>query len=107
MAKSQLRNDRLAIREWRRLVLDVVTEMNSLRVSSPLSEQIGSTIQQRTGSRVRGLQIDVTERDIAISGRVDAYHVLQLVLEVVKDLQAEYRVPVCVQVQVIQRPAVT
>ena len=85
-------------------MLDVVTEMNPLRNSSPLSEQIGSTIQQRTDSRVRGLQIDVTERDITVSGRVDAYHVLQLVLEVVKDLQAEYRVPVCVQVRVVQSP---
>ena len=85
-------------------MLDVVTDMNSRRNSSPLSEQIGSTIQQRTDSRVRGLQIDVTERDITVSGRVDAYHVLQLVLEVVKDLQAEYRVPVCVQVRVVQSP---
>lgn len=72
---------------------------------SHLSEQIGSTIQQRTHSRVRGLQIDVTERDITVSGRVDAYHVLQLVLEVVKELQEESRVAVCVQVQVSQRPA--
>ena len=88
-------------------MLDVVTEMNSLRDSKSLSEQMGATIRQRTHSRVRGLQIDVTERGIAVSGRVDAYHVLQLVLEVVKDLQVESRVPVCVQVQVIQRPAAT
>ena len=88
-------------------MLDVVTDMDSQRDSSQLSEQMVSTIQQRTDSRVRGLQIDVTERGITISGRVDVYHVLQLVLEVVKDLQAEYRVPVCVQVQVIQRPAAT
>ncbi len=88
-------------------MLEVVTEMNSPGASSHLSEQMGAAIQQRTHSRVRGLQIDVTERDITISGRADANHVLQLVLEVVKDLQAEYRVPVGVQVQVIQRPAVT
>ena len=88
-------------------MFDVVTERNSLRDSSHLSDQIGATIQQRTDSRVRGLQIDVTERGITVSGRVDVYHVLQLVLEVVKDLQAEYRVPVCVQVQVVQRPAAT
>ena len=86
-------------------MLEVLTDMNPLRDSRHLSEQIGSTIQQRTDSRVRGLQIDVTERDITISGRVDAYHVLQLVLEVVKDLQAESRVPVCVQVQVVQSPS--
>ena len=88
-------------------MFDVVTEMNSLRDSSHLIYQIGATIQQRTDSRVRGLQIDVTERGITVSGRVNAYHVLQLVLEVVKDLQAEYRVPVCVQVQVVQRLAAT
>ena len=88
-------------------MFDVVTEMDSLRDSSELSDQIGATIQQRTDSRVRGLQIDVTERGITVSGRVNAYHVLQLVLEVVKDLQAEYRVPVCVQVQVVQRLAAT
>ncbi len=88
-------------------MLDVVTEMNSLRSSKSLIEQMESTIQQRTHSRVRGLQIDVTESDITVLGRVEVYHVLQLVLEVVKDLQAEYRVPVCVQVQVIQRPAAT
>ena len=86
-------------------MLDVVTDMNSLRDSSHLSDQIGSTIQQRTDSRVRGLQIGVTERGITVSGRVDVYHVLQLVLEVVKDLQAEYRMPVCVQVQVVQSPS--
>lgn len=83
-------------------MFDGVTEMNSLRDSRPLSEQMGSTIQQRTDSRVRGLQIDVTERGITVSGHVDVYHVLQLVLEVVKDLQTECRVPVCVQVQVVQ-----
>ncbi len=88
-------------------MLEVLTDMNPLRDSRHLSEQIGATIRQRTHSRVRGLQIDVTERDITVSGRVDAYHALQLVLEVVKDLQAEYRLPVCVQVQVIQRPAAT
>lgn len=87
-------------------MLEIVTDMNSLHDSSPLSEQMESTIQQRTHSRVRGLQIDVTVRGITVSGHVEAYQVLQLVLEVVKDLQAEYRVPACVQVQVDRKSVV-
>ena len=80
-----------------------VTEMNSLCNSNHFSEQIGAAIQQRAHSQVRGLQLDVTEQEITVFGRVGSYHALQLVIEVVKELQAEYRVPVRVQVQVFKR----
>ena len=86
-------------------MLDVVTEMNSRRDSSHWSEQMGATIQQRTHSQVRGLQLDVTEHEITVIGRVGSYHALHLVIEAVKVLQAEYRLPVRVQVQVFKRIA--
>lgn len=85
-------------------MLKVVSEMKPGNESQQWVKQIGSTIQQRTHSRVQGLQIDVSDHEITVFGRVGTYHVLQLALDAVKDLQAEYRVPVRVQVQVFQQP---
>lgn len=71
-----------------------------------LSQQVSSRIQQRTHSRVQGLQIDVSQNEISVFGRVGSYHVLQLALEEANELQSEYRVPVRVQVQVFQKPSI-
>lgn len=73
--------------------------------SEQFSEQIGTAIRQRTHSQVRDLQIDVNEQQVTVIGRVGSYHVLQLLIESVKELQAAYLLPVRVQVQVLKRSA--
>lgn len=84
-------------------MFEIIPQTPLLCSSDQFSEQIGTAIQQRAHSQVRDLQIDLTERDITVSGRVGSYHALQLVIEAVKELQAEYRVPVRVQVRVFNR----
>lgn len=87
-------------------MLKIHSETKRWSESSFLSPQIGSKIQQRTHSRVQGLQIDVSQNESSVFGRIGSYHVLQLALEAAKDLQSEYRVPVRLQVQVFQQPSV-
>ncbi len=84
-------------------MFEIIPNAPRLCNSGPFNDQIGAAIQQRTHSQVRDLQLDVTEQEITVIGRVGSYHALQLVIEVVKELQAEYRVPVRVQVQVLKR----
>jgi hypothetical protein len=86
-------------------MFEIISKALCLGSSGQFSEQIGAAIQQRTHSKVRGLQLDVMEHEITAIGRVGSYCALLSVIEAVKELQAEYRLPVRFQVQVIKRPA--
>ena len=86
-------------------MFEVIPRAPRLCSSEQFSEQIRAAVQQRTHSQVRDLQIDVAEQQVTVIGRVGSYHVLQLLIESVKELQAAYLLPVCIQVQVLKRSA--
>ena len=57
-----------------------------------LAERIESAVQERTGGRIRGLQVHVAEGAIVISGRVSTYYTKQLVTHAAMDACDELQV---------------
>lgn len=55
-----------------------------------LAERIEQAVQTRTGGRIRGLHVRVSDGDIVISGRTSTYYIKQLVthaaMEATEDL---------------------
>jgi len=50
-----------------------------------LSEKIELAVHERTGGRIRGLQVRVADGEIFISGRVATYYTKQLVTHAAMD----------------------
>lgn len=59
-------------------------------VSETLAEQITRLVQLRTGGRIHGLFVDVTGKDVIISGRANTYYVKQLATHAVLDLAGQF-----------------
>ncbi len=54
-----------------------------------LAEKIETAVQVRTGGRIRGLQVHVSDEGIVISGRVATYYTKQLVTHAAMDASDE------------------
>jgi hypothetical protein len=59
-------------------------------ISESLGEQITRLVQSRTGGRIRGLNVEVIDRDVVISGRTSTYHVKQLATHAALDLAGQF-----------------
>ena len=63
-----------------------------------LAEKIENAVQVRTGGRIRGLHVQVSEEGIVISGRVATYYTKQLVTHAAMEASTELLVTNAVEV---------
>jgi hypothetical protein len=59
-------------------------------LAETLGDQITRLVQSRTGGRIRGLNVEVIDRDVVISGRTSTYHVKQLATHAALDLASQF-----------------
>jgi hypothetical protein len=59
-------------------------------IGESLGEQITRLVQSRTGGRIRGLNVEVIDRDVVISGRTSTYYVKQLATHAALDLAGQF-----------------
>ena len=57
-----------------------------------LAEKIEQAVQTRTGGRIRGLQVIVSDCEVVISGRVSTYYTKQLVTHAAMEAGDELQV---------------
>jgi hypothetical protein len=55
-----------------------------------LGDQITRLVQSRTGGRIDGLNVEVVDRDVVISGRTTTYYLKQLATHAALDLAGQF-----------------
>jgi hypothetical protein len=59
-------------------------------MAESLGDQISRLVQSRTGGRIRGLNVEVINRDVVISGRASTYYLKQLATHAALDLAVQF-----------------
>ncbi|HYV35478.1 MAG TPA: hypothetical protein VE988_07230 [Gemmataceae bacterium] len=70
-----------------------------------LEENIKNRIVHRTGGRVRGLQVEVTDGRVEVRGKTASFHLKQLAIQGVFDvINSELRTELDIDVQIFVGP---
>jgi BON domain len=63
-----------------------------LAVAESLGSQITRLVQSKTGGRIQGLNVDVVDGEVIISGRTTTYYLKQLATHAALDLSGQFTV---------------
>ncbi len=61
-----------------------------LAVAESLGSQITRLVQSKTGGRIQGLNVDVVDGEVIISGRTTTYYLKQLATHAALDLSGQF-----------------
>jgi hypothetical protein len=59
-------------------------------IAESLGEQITRLVQSRTGGCIQGLNVEVIDRDVVITGRTSTYYLKQLATHATLDLAGQF-----------------
>ena len=63
-----------------------------LAVAESLGSQITRLVQSKTGGRIQGLNVEVMDGEVVISGRTTTYYLKQLATHAALDLSGQFTV---------------